>query len=111
MLSQVLGISKKCPLRYFVCSAVVPEVFVDDFEERIFPMPITGPEFDSDNRTVYRKLKAFLVSTAGYAWIKRYDKMKNGQQAFKAWVDHYNGTGEFSKCTALAKSKLESLHY
>ena len=90
---------------------MVPVVFVDDFEERIFQMPITGPDFDSDNRTVYWKLKAFLVSTAGYAWIKRYDKTKNGRQAFKAWVDHYNGTGELSKRTALAKSKLEILHY
>ena len=63
MLLQALGISKKCPLRYVVCSAVVPVVFVDDFEERIFQMPITGPDFDLYNHTVYRKLKAFLVST------------------------------------------------
>ena len=74
-------------------------------------MPITGPEFDSDNRTVYRNLKAFLVSTAGYAWIERYDKTENGRQSFKAWADHYNGTGELNKRTALAKSKIESLHY
>ena len=111
MISHALGISKKCPLRYVVRSAVVPVVFVDDFEERIFQMPITGPEFDSENRTVYRKLKAFLVSTTGYAWIEQFDKTKNGWQDFKAWVDHYNGTGELSKRTALAKSKLESLHY
>ena len=37
--------------------------------------------------------------------------MDNGRQAFKAWADHYNGTGELSKRTALEKSKLESLHY
>ena len=80
----------------------MPVVFVDDFEERIFQMPITGPDFDLDNRTFYQKLKAILVSTAGYACIKRYDKTENGRQDFKAWVDHYNGT---------AKSNLESLHY
>ena len=89
----------------------MPVVFVDDFEECIFQMPITGPNFDSDNRTVYWKLKAFLVSTAGYAWIERYDKTENGRQAFKAWVDHYNGTGELSKLAALAKSRLKRLHY
>ena len=44
----------------------MPVVFVDDFEERIFQMPINGPDFDSDNRTVHRKLKAFLISTAIY---------------------------------------------
>ena len=89
----------------------MPVVFVDYFEERIFQMPITGPEFDSENRTVYRKFKDFLVSTAGYAWIERYDKTENGRQAFKAWADHYNSTGDLSKRTALAKSKIESLHY
>ena len=104
MLLQALGISKKCPLRYVVRSTVIPIVFVDDFEEHIFQMPITGPDFDLDNCTVYRKLKAFLVSTSGYAWIEWYDKTENGRQAFKAWADHYNGTGELSKCTALAKS-------
>ena len=36
MLSQALGIFKKCPLRYVVSSTVMPVVFVDDFEERIF---------------------------------------------------------------------------
>ena len=111
MLSQALIISKKCPLRYVVRSAVVLVVFVDEFEERIFKMPITGPDFDLDNRTVYWKLRAFLVSTASYAWIEWYNKMENGRQAFKAWVDHYNVTSELSKRTALAKSKLESLHY
>ena len=106
MLSQALGISKKCPLRYVVRSTVMTVVFVDDFEERIFQMHITGPDFDSDNHTVYWKLKAFLVSTDGYAWIERYDKTENGRQA-----DHYSGTGELSKRAALAKSKIESLHY
>ena len=89
----------------------MPVVFFDDFEERIFQIPITRPDFDSDNRTVYRKLKAFLVSTAGYAWIESYDKTENGRQAFKARSDNYNGTSELSKRTALVKSKLESLHY
>ena len=83
-------------------------VFVDEFEERIFQMTITGPDFNSDNRTVYRNLKDFLVSAAVYAWIERHDKTENGRKAFKAWVDHYNGTGDLSKRTALAKSKLES---
>ena len=74
-------------------------------------MLITGPDFDLDNCTVYWKHKDFLVSTSGYAWIKRFDRTENGRQDFKAWVDHYNVTGELSKRTALAKSKIESLHY
>ena len=70
-ISQALGISKKCHLRYVVRSTVMPVMFVNDFEERMFQMPITGRDFDSDNRTVYRKIKAFLVSTAESAWIEQ----------------------------------------
>ena len=110
ILLQALGISKKCPLCYVFRSAVVPVIFVDEFEEGMFQMPITGHDFDLDNRTVYRKLKAFLVSNSGNEWIERFDNMENGRQALKAWVDHYNDTGELSKRTALAKSKPESLH-
>ena len=92
-LSLALSISKKCPLRYAVRPPVIPAAYVDDFEERIFQMPINGPDFDSDNRTVYRKLKAFFSRTAWYAWIEQFDKAENGREAFKSWVDHYNGTG------------------
>ena len=46
MLLHALGILKKCPMRYVVCYEVVPVLFFDDFEERIFQMPITGPDFD-----------------------------------------------------------------
>ena len=36
---------------------------------------------------------------------------ENGHGAFLAWLDHYNGQGELSKCTALAKVKIEKLFY
>jgi hypothetical protein len=36
---------------------------------------------------------------------------KNGRNAYLAWTAHYNGEGELSKRTALAKAKLENLHY
>ena len=79
------------------------DAFVDDFEERIFQMHINGLDFNSENCTVYLKLKAFLISTARYAWIEQFDKTENACGAFKAWVDYNNGTGELSKRTALEK--------
>ena len=67
---------------------MAPAAFVDEFEERIFQMPINGPDFDLDNHTVYQKLKNFFIITAGYACIEQFDKTKNGREAFTAWVDH-----------------------
>jgi hypothetical protein len=36
---------------------------------------------------------------------------ENGRAAYLAWIAHYDGEGELSKRTALAKAKLETLHY
>jgi hypothetical protein len=37
---------------------------------------------------------------------------ENRRNAYLAWIAHYNGKGELSKRTALAKkAKLETLHY
>jgi hypothetical protein len=47
----------------------------------------------------------------GAAWIEDYDAAEDGRGVVQAWADHYNGQGELSKCTKLAKAKIESLYY
>jgi hypothetical protein len=47
----------------------------------------------------------------GWAWIKLHDMVENGRVAYMAWMAHYNGEGELSKRTAIAKAKLNQLHY
>ena len=98
-------------LRYVVHPAAVPAAFASEEEERMFQLPLHGPSFDDDNHNVFRKLKAFLVNTPGWAWIKEFDATENGRGAFLAWSNHYNGEGELSKRTAAAKAKLKDLHY
>ena len=90
---------------------MAPVIFTDEFEEHMLQMPLNGQEYNLDNHTLYAKLKAFLIGSAGYAWIKRYDHAANGHTVFQAWVDHYNGEGELNKCTALAKARMRELHY
>ena len=63
-------------------------IFTDDFEERMFQMPLTGQEYNLDNRKFYAKLKSFIIGSARYAWIKRYGHAANGRTAFQVWVDH-----------------------
>ena len=90
---------------------MAPVIFTYDFEDRIFQMPLTGQEYNLDNGTLYAKLKAFLIGSAGYAWIEWYDHADNGRTSFKAWVDHYNGLGELNKRTALSKARMREIHY
>ena len=60
---------------------------------------------------VFRKLKAFLIRMAGWAWIEPFNASEDGRSAFWAWLGHYNGCGDMSKCTALVKARIDSLHY
>ena len=84
--------------------------FIDMVEERMFQLCSVRPRFDEDNRVVFRKLKAFLIDTAGWAWIELFNALEDGRSAFWAWSDHYNGHGKMSKCTGLTKVRIDSLH-
>ena len=77
----------------------------------MYQFPLTGNSFELDNEAVYRKLKAFLIDSLGWAWIEPHDSAEDGRAAYKAWTDHYNGEGELSKQMAIAKAKLNQLHY
>jgi len=110
LLAQSSG-SLKESIRYVVRAEVPPATFVDTQEERMFQLALDGPGFDEDNRSVFRLLKTFLIGTAGWAWIEPFNTTENGRAAFHAWADHYNGQGELSKRTSLAKSRIEGLHY
>ena len=87
------------------------EEFEDDEEERMFDITHEGLGFELDNRAVYRKLEAYLTGSQGLTWIKGFRATENGRDAFYAWADHYNGAGELSKRTELAKAKLKQLYY
>ena len=101
----------KEPIRYVIRPEAVPNEFQNEEEERMFRIPLVGAVFESDNRAVYIKLKAFLINTPGWAWIEPFNGTEDGRQAFRAWSNHYNGEGELSKRTALARQHLDKLHY
>jgi hypothetical protein len=110
LLAQSFGVLKE-PLRYVVCPETVPDVFASSKEQRMFQFPLTGGSFELNNQMVYRKLKAFLIDSPGWAWIEPHDTAEDGRAEYLAWTAHYNGEGELSKRTAIAKSKLDQLHY
>jgi hypothetical protein len=110
LLASTIGAQKE-PLRYVVREEIAPEQFADENERRMYQIRINNSAFEEDNRKVYRLLKSFLINTAGWAWIERYNATENGRKAFQAWAEHYNGQGELSKRTSLAKARIKGLHY
>ena len=110
LLVQTQGVYKD-DIRYVIRQDETPGEFNNEMHRRMFQMPLEGTRFAEDNRTVYGLLKTFLIDTPGWAWIVRYDSAEDGRRAFWAWANHYNGQGELSKRTALAKANLAALHY
>lgn len=111
LLTQHFGVLRK-PLCYIVVRPkATPAEFTTTKEERMYQFLLTGGSFELDNQTVYHQLKAFLIDSPGWAWIEPHDTAENGRAAYIAWTEHYNGEGELSKRTAMAKLKLDNLHY
>jgi hypothetical protein len=90
---------------------IIPAEFVNDAKRHMYQLPLTGKAYSMDNKLVYHLLKSFLINTSGWTWIEPYNTMENGRGAFLAWTSHYNGQGELSKCTAMAKARIKSLFY
>jgi hypothetical protein len=110
LLAQSYGVLRK-PLCYVVRPAETPAQFMTNKEERMYQFPLEGGSFELDNQAVYRKLKAFLINSPGWAWIEPHDTAENRRAAYLAWTAHYNGQGELSKRMAIAKTRLDQLHY
>ena len=68
LLVQTYGAHNE-PIHYVVHPMDAPMEFIDTVEECMFQLPLDGPRFEEDNCVVYSKLKAFLIDTAGWAWI------------------------------------------
>jgi hypothetical protein len=110
LLAQSYGVLRE-PLRYVVCPEEEPDEFATTKEERMYQFPLEGNSFELDNQAVYRKLKAFLIDSPGWAWIEPHDTAEDGRAAYMVWTAHYNGEGELSKRTVIAKARLDQVHY
>jgi hypothetical protein len=110
LLSQTHGTQGES-LKYVACEAVVPAVFADDAERRMYQLPLTGGAFEEDNKQTFHLLKSYLINMPGWTWIESFNVTENGRGTFLAWATHYNGQGELLKCTAMAKAKIKNLFY
>jgi hypothetical protein len=110
LLSQTRGTQGES-LKYVACDSVVPAVFADDAERRMYQLPLTGGAFEEDNKQTFRLLQSYLINTPGCTWIESFNATENGRGAFLAWATHYNGQGELSKRMAMAKAKIKNLFH
>ena len=66
LLGQTFGVLKE-PLCYVVRPNLVSDEFANNQEECMYQLPLDSDTFEADNHAVYRKLKAFLINSPGWA--------------------------------------------
>ena len=58
--------------------------FTTNEEQRMYQFPLMGGSFELDNQAVFRKLKAFLIDSPGWAWIEPHKILS--EPAFAWWA-------------------------
>ena len=53
----------------------------------------TGPSYDTDRMNMYRELKACCLDSKGWAWIKIFNRQKDGRLAMEILRAYYKGVG------------------
>jgi hypothetical protein len=106
LLAQTYGAQGK-NLKYIVCNVIIPVEFANDAKRHLYQLPLSGEAYSTDTKSVYHLSMSFLVNTSGQTWIEPYNVTENGCGAFLAWANHYNGQGQLSKHTAMAKARIK----
>ena len=77
-------------------------------DELISYTPHDGPSFGSDNARVYTLLSSTLLGTSAMASISRYQRIRNGREAFLSLITHNMGSSKWEKTVELAENVLRS---
>ena len=77
-------------------------------EELIDHFPHEGPAFDADNAQVFNLLAIALAGTTAMASITRYQRNRNGRQAYLDLVTHNMGSAKWEKTIETAENVLSS---
>jgi len=104
----------KAPLSFKLCPDDDPadeEDLTDDFERMIYLTPHQDQGYQYDNGMVYDKLKALLVNSTAFTWIRVHDWARNGREAWKSLLSHYEGTTEQNRDIEAAYNTIRNSTY
>jgi hypothetical protein len=115
-LSRVKG-AANAPLSYLIQEqeAVTQEALDANYaltiDRLIATTILVGAHFDLDNRTLYDKLKPLVVDGPGWAFVRKYDKAKDGRKAVLALKAQAEGLSSQLTCKAKAYASIASAAY
>lgn len=82
---------------------------VDDY--MVATMMLSGDHYKIDNARVYNDLKPLIVDGAGWAFIKKFDRVKNGRGALLALKKQAEGNSAKRTRKATAYASLSNARY
>jgi hypothetical protein len=115
-LSQVKG-AANTPLSYLIREheEVMQEMLDADYastvDHLVATMVLEGAHFDLYNRTLYNELKALIVDGPGWAFVRKFDKAKDGRKAVLALKAQAEGFSSTLTCKTKAYASIASAVY
>jgi len=104
----------KAPLTFVIRPLDAPgniDDYPDDHDQMVYLTPQVGAAYTRDNGVVYDELKALLVNSPAFTWIRSHDRSRNGRAAWKALLAHYEGTTEQNRIKEAAYATIRNTTY
>jgi hypothetical protein len=102
------------PLSYVIRKSEVfdgMEMFDTQREHLVNTIPLQGPDFDEDNGVVYDLLKGLMLAGPAWPWMQQYDQSRKGHEAWKALMEHYEGSSVINRNKEAAYAALRHAKY
>ncbi len=106
--------SHNIPLAYVVRDNAVPQVnqvFQSDHHRMIAITPLAGPEYEEDNGKVFDLLKSWTINGPAWTWMRAYNSIRNGRQAWLALVNHFEGDAQRDRVKDAAYAAIAAARY
>ncbi len=85
--------------------------YESNHKELIANTPLNGLEFEEDNGKVYDYLNSWILAGPSYAWMREYNRMRNGRAAWQALIQHHEGTEQKDRIKSAAYSAIANARY
>jgi len=106
--------SHNIPLAYVVRDNAVPQVnqvFQSDHHRMIAITPLAGPKYEEDNGKVFDLLKSWTINGPAWTWMRAYNSIRNGRQAWLALVNHFEGDAQRDRVKDAAYAAIAAARY
>ena len=111
---QGLQGSSGIPLVYILRDRDTPlpgTVYVNALEQRIANAPLNGAAFTNDNHRVHGILTSLVLEGPGHSFIRQHDRTRDGREAWKSLLAHYEGRSYLEKRKNDAYKSIDNLRY